>query len=111
MKNIKIWACELDDKYDHHGRIVPYMLSGLFDEDEVVKGTALEIIIEIGRQIEIEKEKELRDSKQYAVDAVWTWEGKLVDLPTQEPLEGRPSLGSRVFVRGHVRKFWTALYK
>jgi hypothetical protein len=34
-----------------------------------------------------------------------------VDLPTQAPLVGRPSLGSRVFVRGHVRKFWTALYK
>jgi len=35
----------------------------------------------------------------------------MVDLPTHPPLKGRPSLGSRVFVRGHVRKFWTALYK
>lgn len=111
MRHLKIWTCDLDDKYDHHGRIVPYMLSGMFDSDDTVRSTALEMIEEIGRQIEIEKEKELRDNKQYAIDAVWTWDGKMVDLPTHPPLKGRPSLGSRVFVRGHVRKFWTALYK
>jgi hypothetical protein len=37
LRNIKIWICDLDDKYDHHGRIVPYMLSGLFDKDDVVR--------------------------------------------------------------------------
>jgi len=31
------------------------------------------MIEEIGRQIEIEKEKDLRENKQYAIDAVWTW--------------------------------------
>lgn len=44
MKNLKVWACELDDKYDHHGKIVPYILSGLFDKDDEVKTVALEII-------------------------------------------------------------------
>ena len=73
LKHIKIWTCDLDDKYDHHGRIVPYILSGLFDSDDVVRSTALETITEIGRQIEIEKEKEFRESKQYAIDAAWTW--------------------------------------
>jgi hypothetical protein len=34
-----------------------------------------------------------------------------VGLPVETPLKGRPALGSRVFVRGHVRKFWAALYK
>lgn len=76
-----------------------------------MKSTAVGIIQEIGRQIEVEKEKEFRENKQYAIDAAWTWQGMLVDLPVESPLQGRPSLGSRVFVRGHVRKFWTALYK
>ena len=58
------------------------MLSGLFDRDEEIRSIALECIKEIGRQLEIEKEKELRDSKQYAIDAVWTWEGRMLDLPT-----------------------------
>lgn len=53
LRHIKIWVCDLDDKYDHHGRLVPYLLSGLFDQDEVVKNTAMATIEEVGRQIEI----------------------------------------------------------
>ena len=33
MKSLKVWICDLDDKYDHHGKLVPYLLSGLFDKD------------------------------------------------------------------------------
>ncbi len=29
-----MWVCDLSDKYDHHGKLVPYLLSGLFDSDE-----------------------------------------------------------------------------
>jgi hypothetical protein len=60
MKSIRIWTCTLDDKYDHHGRLVPYIMSGLFDRDDEIRNTALETIAEIGRQIEEEKEKEFR---------------------------------------------------
>ena len=111
LRHIKIWVCHLNDKYDHHSKIVPYLLSGLSDEDEVVRGIAKETIEEIGRQIEEEKEKEFRENRQFAIDSKWTWEGRLVDLPLDEPLTRRPSLGSRYFIRGHVRRFWTALYK
>ncbi len=41
MKHLKIWICDLNDKFDHHGKLVPYLLSGLFDSDEKVKETAL----------------------------------------------------------------------
>lgn len=41
MRHIKIWVCDIDDKYDHHGRVVPYIMSGLFDKDNVVRTTAL----------------------------------------------------------------------
>ena len=44
MKCIKIWICDLNDKYDHHGKIVPYLLSGLFDQDDQVREIALEAI-------------------------------------------------------------------
>ena len=72
---------------------------------------ANEAIIEIGKQIEVEREKDFRENKQFAIDAAWTWDGKLVDLPVIPPLTQRPSLGSRFFIRGHVRKMWVALYK
>lgn len=73
--------------------------------------TALEAIGEIGRQIEEEREKDFRENKQFAIDAKWTWDGKLVGLAVAAPLKARPSLGSRFFIRGHVRKFWSALYR
>jgi len=34
MRQLKVWICDLDDKYDHHGKLVPYVMSGLFDKDE-----------------------------------------------------------------------------
>jgi hypothetical protein len=51
MRGLKVWVCDLDDKYDHHGKLVPYLLSGLFDRDEEVQRVALEAVNEIGRQI------------------------------------------------------------
>lgn len=45
LKHLKIWVCELDDRYDHHGKVVPYLLSGLFDSDERIATTAYEAIV------------------------------------------------------------------
>jgi len=53
MRHLKIWTCDLDDKYDHHGRLVPYILSGLFDTDDTVRDTSVQIIEVIGKQFEI----------------------------------------------------------
>lgn len=44
MRHLKIWICDLNDKYDHHGKLVPYLLSGLFDVDEKVRETAVQAI-------------------------------------------------------------------
>lgn len=44
MRHLKIWICDLNDKFDHHGKLVPYILSGLFDSDETVRNTALSAI-------------------------------------------------------------------
>lgn len=44
MKSLHFWICVLEDKYDHHGKLVPYVLSGLFDEDAEVRKIAFETI-------------------------------------------------------------------
>lgn len=38
----------LVDRYDHHPRLVPYILSGLFDEHPDIRKLALEILEEAG---------------------------------------------------------------
>ena len=48
MKCVHFWVCRLDDKYDHHPKLVPYVLSGLFDEEPVIREIALQTLEEIG---------------------------------------------------------------
>ena len=37
MNSLYFWICILDDKYDHHAKLVPYVLSGLFDEEQSIR--------------------------------------------------------------------------
>lgn len=55
IKCCGIWAQQLADRYDHHARIIPYLLSGLFDEFEQVQHLSYEIIEELGALEEKEK--------------------------------------------------------
>lgn len=111
MRCLHEWICVLEDKYDHHGKLVPYVLSGLFDEDSGIRKIAYDTIEEIGQQIEVEKEKEFRENKQFGIDAVWTWDGRMKDMPIMDPFISRARLGSRFFIRGHIRKLWPALFR
>lgn len=57
------WMIKLPDRYDHHPRLVPYILSGLFDPVQELRKTSFDILEEAGILEEKEKEKELRDNK------------------------------------------------
>jgi len=105
------WLIDLPDRYDHEPRLVPYIVSGLFDPDDEIKISTYEIIEEIGAQQEREREKDFRDIKQFGYDAEWTLRGKITDIPLPFPFKKRPRLGARHFVRSHIRKFLSALYK
>ncbi len=110
LRQVGDWISILPDRYDHHGRLVPYVLSGLFDSEREIRDACYEIIEEVGLLHEREKEKELRDQKQYAIDSEWHTCAKQ-DLWFPDPIVKRPRLGARLFIRSHVRKFWHALYK
>lgn len=63
IENIGFWTCELEDRYDHYTRLMPYLLSGLFDEFDEIRQLSIGIIDKCGKLYETEKEKELRDEK------------------------------------------------
>jgi hypothetical protein len=42
------WIIRLPDRYDHHGRCIPYVLTGLFDEHPDVRRLSYEILEEAG---------------------------------------------------------------
>ncbi|KAM3145249.1 hypothetical protein pb186bvf_002577 [Paramecium bursaria] len=113
IQQVGFWLTKLDDRWDHHARLVPYLLSGLFDEDSHIQEASIQIIDEVGLQWEVEREKDIKDQKQLGVDSPWTLGGnqKIINLPQEPPLKSRPRLGSRGFIRSQVRKMWPALYK
>lgn len=39
---------DLPDRVDHEGRIFPYIISGLYDENDEIKKLTFELIEEIG---------------------------------------------------------------
>lgn len=55
MRYLGDWLLILPDRYDHETRLVPYLISGLFDPDEEIRKSVAEIIEEIGIQYEREK--------------------------------------------------------
>lgn len=57
------WLTLLPDRWDHHSRLVPYLISGLFDESQDIQEAALEILEQVGIDYEKEKEKELKSNK------------------------------------------------
>lgn len=42
------WMIRLEDRYDHHGRVIPYVLTGLFDDHPDIRRLSYEILEEAG---------------------------------------------------------------
>jgi hypothetical protein len=38
----------LPDRYDHMPRLIPYLISGLFDDFEEIRNTCFEVLEEVG---------------------------------------------------------------
>lgn len=71
----------------------------------------MSIIEDVGKEWEVEREKDIIDYKQLGIEPKWTLNGKLNDLPLPQPFKSRPSIGCRGFIKNQVRKMWPALYK
>jgi len=176
FETIAYWLLKVPDHCDHEPHLFPYILSGLFDENDEIGMEVFFLIERLGENYEEENEKDMRDYRQYGFDQGWTYNGKVkVPFPLQgklawdriakkargghgpdhmghqlalrQQLEARgeqveeeedlgeeigvpdrpyawsdlstisvreilprPRLGSRLFVRSHIRKFIKALF-
>ncbi|KAH7470746.1 hypothetical protein PRIC1_001362 [Phytophthora ramorum] len=101
---ISDWMVNLPDRYDHESRLLPYLLSAVSDEDTAIFHDALKTLEVLGERYEREHGEEVIEIKQYGMD------GKNPTYNYRSPLPapfaaGRPSLGTRLFVRGRARRF------
>jgi hypothetical protein len=99
------WMHDLPDRCDHHGRLVPYMLSMLSDASPRVQARALHWMERLGRQYEEERQQKdkVLERRQYGVDGDRYAEYDGFARPA--PFQGRPRVGARMFVRAHARRF------
>jgi hypothetical protein len=104
------WLTELDDRVEHESRLIPYVLTGMFDSNEEIALMVVEKFEIIGKQYEIDNEKEIREERQYGIDSQWV---KMCDENSYYPfpLSKRPRLGCRLLVKKYVRRYIKNLCK
>lgn len=121
-ETITNWLLYVDDRFDHECRLLPYVITGLFieghDDINLLVNQRME---EIGKQYEIDNEKEIREDVQYGIDGKWidlcgarssnniNENGKVSWLYYPFPLSGRPRLGSRYIMKKYLRRYIKSL--
>ncbi|KAL3900903.1 MAG: hypothetical protein SGPRY_012370, partial [Prymnesium sp.] len=91
-----------EDLYEQEVRILPYLLSGLFDEDESIASFALDEMERLGTLHVQVNEKDYKERMEYSVAHEAASEAAYT-IPLPPPFTRRPSLGARGRVRDHFR--------
>lgn len=61
----------MPDAVDHEGRLFPFLLSGLYDQNPDIRHLTFEILEELGLAHEEENEEKLREIKQFGYTPEW----------------------------------------
>ncbi len=69
----------LPDAEDHQGQLFPYLISGLYDQNDAICSLVFEIIEELGQSHEESHEKKYREVKQLGFHEEWTINGLIKD--------------------------------
>ena len=104
------WLLNTEDKVDHESRLIPYVLTGLFNKNEIIANFVLEKFNEMGELHEKMNAKDYREQKEYGVDAPWI---KYIKKDNNNnynilypfPIKKRPSLGCRKIVLSYIRRY------
>jgi len=93
------WLLRCVDKVDLEPYVVPYILTGLCDENVEIALECFWLLEKVGELYESEHETDLRKTKQYGFDYGWTYEGRaFVPFPLQGVWAGGNS------VQSHLRR-------
>ena len=102
------WLLNTEDRVDHESRLIPYVLTGLFNKNENVAKYVLEKFNEMGELHEKTNAKDYREQKEYGVDAPWIKyinKNKDLNISYPFPITQRPCLGCRKIVLSYIRRY------
>lgn len=103
------WLINLKDREDHYPRLIPYLLTFVFDSDPEIQCAVSDTFEEIGKGIERDKADRFREEKQLGIAPKWTWEGRLSNKFSLFPFKGRVRPGARFFVQTNMNKIIPAI--
>ena len=83
----------LPDRYDHHTRLLPYVLSFFTDDIKETRDMAVQAIEHCGGQYEAEHPDDVIERRQYGVDGDSRTN---VNATLPPPFAVRPRLGTRL---------------
>lgn len=98
------WLLHLDERIDHQGRLLPYLITGLTDTHADVQQRALALLEEIGALYEKDNEKDLKDILCYLPEEAhnigWrsigdAWHGGHASGLFPAVFQRRPGVGTR----------------
>ncbi|EER07464.1 hypothetical protein Pmar_PMAR020627 [Perkinsus marinus ATCC 50983] len=62
-------------------QVMPFFLTGLFDDDYSTRVLVFALIEMVGEKYEKLNEVDLREKRQLGLDAAWTYDGRACDIP------------------------------
>jgi hypothetical protein len=68
IKMLSGWMISLADRWDHHSRLLPYIMSALHDECPEINMLALDTIEKLGAAYETQHRDKIVEKKQYGMD-------------------------------------------
>ena len=99
------WMTTLIERLDHESRLLPYVISALTDEADVVQKEAMDLMDRLGVQYEKEHEKDLKKLMYYMPEAIgedlYGVGEDALTLPP--PFTKRPRLGSRILIKNNFK--------
>lgn len=99
------WMLHLPDWYDHESRLLPYLLSAVSDTHDEIAQRALDTLRQLGDRYERDHGEDVLEIKQYGVDGKNPTYNYAAPLPAPFAASGRPSLGTRLLIRGRAKRF------
>lgn len=104
---LSAFLTELEDKYDHQTRLLPYLLDLLTDDADSVSSIAMDCLEVCGKQYETDHPDEIIEKRQYGIDGDIRMN---LEKPLPRPFLRRPRIGMRLYVRGNTKRFLSALF-
>jgi len=103
---LKSFLVDLEDRYDHQQRLLPYLLDMLTDESPSVSSVALATLVRCGELYEEQHTDDIIERRQFGIDGD---DRCNLDKPLPAPFTERPRIGIRIYTRGNTKRFIFAL--